>query len=409
MPKGDQPTKTAEEQVEDTTFSGSVSGALRAAASALTQRAAGKTALAPVTSQDTSISAEAASVEGHEAVRPAESLDFSAGESGSDDATPDGFRPMFKASLQILRPRYEQQGGNQTVTTTSLQQGPGVNVSTAFNNVRSNWNQTSVDLNILTSVTPMSWNQPPAKAEAIAGKGIPTEGSSALPEVSWMPVRQNSSFIGSNPESKPEFGPSQLNAEIFKATVEAAPSGPHAAFDAGKAVPHAPAISQSDVAANPTPAAAQPAIAGAELPSDLLLQVLEHGKLLRTRTLDEVILQLKPEYLGKVTIKTTLENGQLLTRISVESSQVAQFLNENAGWLRSSLGQVDIQVHRVEYGDGSMPSSTYDQGGSEPHQDPSSHRGTASRRSASGQRVIDPEPEETVASIPSSKRLDVHL
>jgi hypothetical protein len=98
-----------------------------------------------------------------------------------------------------------------------------------------------------------------------------------------------------------------------------------------------------------------------------------------------------------------------MTRISVESSQVAQYLSENAGWLRSSLGQVDIQVHRVEYSDGSMPSTTHNQNGSEPRQDPSSHRGTSSRRSLSGQHMTDPEPEEALASTPSSKRLDVRL
>ena len=293
---------------------------------------------------------------------------------------------------------------------TQLQQGSVVNISTGFNNVQSNLSQTTVGLSALTSVTPLSWVQPQAATES-SGLGHLSEKNGAMPqaEPSSVPSDQNpSDSSSSNREGKQSPGTFRAAPDAGKLP-EAAAAIARGVHHAAEGIPNAAVLDRSSNLAAPVPDSNRPAAGSPQLPGDLLVQVLEHGKLLRTSTLDEVTLQLKPEFLGKISIKASLENGQMMTRISVENSQVAQFLNENAGWLRSSLGQVEIQVQRIENSDGSMSSSGFNQKESESQQDSAAHRGSSGRRSASGLRIADIEPEEELAAIPSANRLDVRL
>jgi flagellar hook-length control protein FliK len=328
----------------------------------------------------------------------------------ADSAILDRFTPPLAASFQERRFHPVREVEVHYDMAMKVAENANSNIAAAFNDVRSFRNPTTVELNALSSVTPWSWNRPAATPET----QIPSEAT-----------------VSANPKSQPASVPTSSDSSAQTATgqtpnrSQAANSvfptpGARQSTEADLAVPQRylhPAMvpGSTTVAAFEGTSSPSNALGGnsamspmASLSAEVMVQVIEHGKLLRSGNLDEVTLQLKPEILGKVAIKASLENGQLSTRISVENIQIAQFLSDHANWLRNSMGPVEIQVVSFDHSNASLPAPSFNYKGSSQGDVPA-HRGIQPRRRAGTQRTTEPESVTEAATVPSSTRLDLHL
>ncbi len=84
------------------------------------------------------------------------------------------------------------------------------------------------------------------------------------------------------------------------------------------------------------------------IPSDnkenVINQVIEKAKILLTEDKSEMILQLKPENLGKLTLKVVTERGILLAKFVAENRQVKELIESNFAQLRESLQDQGLNI-----------------------------------------------------------------
>lgn len=81
---------------------------------------------------------------------------------------------------------------------------------------------------------------------------------------------------------------------------------------------------------------------------DQIRRIADAARLIHSGRSSEVILQLKPESLGRIQIRANLEGQQLTASILVETSQAEYRLKENLNYLRECLGDLGLRVQRVE-------------------------------------------------------------
>ncbi len=81
---------------------------------------------------------------------------------------------------------------------------------------------------------------------------------------------------------------------------------------------------------------------------EAIQKVVECIRLVHAGGLQEITLQLKPEYLGKMQIRAEMENQQVVATILVENPQVEKRLKENLTSLQESLGDLGFRIHKVE-------------------------------------------------------------
>lgn len=109
----------------------------------------------------------------------------------------------------------------------------------------------------------------------------------------------------------------------------------------------------------------QPAQAGNILAfSEVAEQIVQSGKLKVLGEKHEIEIQLKPEYLGKLAIRLSLENGVMTARFLIENHQVARMVDSNLPQLKQTLEDQGVRFDQVqvEVGD---PGSSFQ----ERHQD----------------------------------------
>ncbi len=121
---------------------------------------------------------------------------------------------------------------------------------------------------------------------------------------------------------------------------------------------------------------------------DQMQRIADAARLIHSGRSSEVILQLKPESLGRVQIRANLEGQQLTASILVETTQAEYRLKENLNYLRECLGDLGLRVQRVEViavsssPDLSLPYGNQGEGGSgQPSQ--RQRQGTSTREDAS--------------------------
>ncbi|NLY42461.1 MAG: flagellar hook-length control protein FliK [Clostridiaceae bacterium] len=74
-------------------------------------------------------------------------------------------------------------------------------------------------------------------------------------------------------------------------------------------------------------------------------QVLEHARLtLVTEEKSEMLLQLKPDYLGKLSLKIVTERGILIAKFTAESQQVKEIIEANLDQLKDALEAQGLNV-----------------------------------------------------------------
>lgn len=81
---------------------------------------------------------------------------------------------------------------------------------------------------------------------------------------------------------------------------------------------------------------------------EIIAQVVQKAELLFTHKLSELRIDLKPEFLGRLTIKVMVEEGIVTARFIAENQQVKHMLESNLHTLRQNLESQGIRVERTE-------------------------------------------------------------
>ncbi len=81
---------------------------------------------------------------------------------------------------------------------------------------------------------------------------------------------------------------------------------------------------------------------------EIMAQVVQKAELMFTNKLSELKIDLKPEFLGRLTIKVTVEEGIVTARFIAENQQVKHMLETNLHTLRQNLESQGIRVERTE-------------------------------------------------------------
>lgn len=81
---------------------------------------------------------------------------------------------------------------------------------------------------------------------------------------------------------------------------------------------------------------------------DLIQQIVKKAEVMLKSDISEMKMQLKPEFLGKMLIKVTIEEGAVVTRIITENQHVKQVLEANLNSLRQNLEANGMKVEKTE-------------------------------------------------------------
>jgi flagellar hook-length control protein FliK len=81
---------------------------------------------------------------------------------------------------------------------------------------------------------------------------------------------------------------------------------------------------------------------------EIMDQVVKNAELLLRANVSELKVELKPEFLGRLTIKVALEDGVVIARLIAENQQVKHMLESNLASLKQSLESQGIKVERAE-------------------------------------------------------------
>ncbi|NLO89024.1 MAG: flagellar hook-length control protein FliK [Clostridia bacterium] len=93
-------------------------------------------------------------------------------------------------------------------------------------------------------------------------------------------------------------------------------------------------------------------------------QMVQKSRFTALEGKSEVTLQLKPEYLGRLLVKLTLENNVFHARILAENSHVRQYIRDNLSQLKQSLESQGISWQQTEVDVGSFEQwSSYEYAG----------------------------------------------
>jgi flagellar hook-length control protein FliK len=89
--------------------------------------------------------------------------------------------------------------------------------------------------------------------------------------------------------------------------------------------------------------------------SEIFDQVMDNAKLVLSKNQTEMELNLKPESLGKLSLKIATENGLVMAKITAENQQVKQIIESNLIHLKEALEQqgLNVQQFSVSVGDDS--------------------------------------------------------
>ncbi len=145
-----------------------------------------------------------------------------------------------------------------------------------------------------------------------------------------------------------DFETHRLNASRLSTEPNSAPeSQAKAAIDDGKAVLNALSRSDTDLFKTTTNTNVTDS---RSLPStrEIMAQVIQKAELLFTNKLSELRIDLKPEFLGRLTIKVVAEEGMITARFIAESQQVKHMLESNLHTLRQNLESQGLRVDRTE-------------------------------------------------------------
>ncbi|HEX3031764.1 MAG TPA: flagellar hook-length control protein FliK [Bacillota bacterium] len=92
----------------------------------------------------------------------------------------------------------------------------------------------------------------------------------------------------------------------------------------------------------------QPGTVYRQLATSLVMnQLIESSQVLVGKDHSEVKIQLKPDFLGKVALQVSVENGVVKAEIAAESQQVKQLIEANLGSLKQHLADQGLKVEQL--------------------------------------------------------------
>ncbi|TLM98442.1 hypothetical protein FDZ73_23455 [bacterium] len=80
---------------------------------------------------------------------------------------------------------------------------------------------------------------------------------------------------------------------------------------------------------------------------DILGRIGEKTRIILGSGQSEIQIQLKPDFLGKVNLQVTMENGQMTARIGVENQQVKELVEANLKQLQQNLDNQGFKVSNL--------------------------------------------------------------
>lgn len=172
---------------------------------------------------------------------------------------------------------------------------------------------------------------------------VPDENEEATAQAQ---VHEEKNFIPENPENRASSDPE--NGGV--------PERPQLAKARGKETENAADLRQNtltDAALNLKEPQNDTAIARPErmktfLRADVTKQIVEKAETMLREDKTEMILQLKPESLGKISLKVIHERGEIIARFVAESEQVKAVLEGNMQLLKDSLQKSGVAVQSLE-------------------------------------------------------------
>ncbi|MZP30537.1 hypothetical protein GTO91_12515 [Heliobacterium undosum] len=189
----------------------------------------------------------------------------------------------------------------------------------------------AVSQGVTTTTDPLPAGEPALVETSTASPVATTAQGKGENPAGWMTGGQNP-------------GPFAQTATKGGATNEEAPFRLHEAQGVGnRMASNSEAFSTS----------AKPAIsreAAAAMRSDVFRQIVVNSELLKKADTSELRIQLKPEFLGKLNLNLSVENGIVSVRFAAENPQVRQMLESNLNQLKQSLEEQGLRFDRVEVG-----------------------------------------------------------
>jgi len=84
-----------------------------------------------------------------------------------------------------------------------------------------------------------------------------------------------------------------------------------------------------------------------ENPEEVIKQITEKAKFFITEDKSEVVIKLKPDHLGKVSLKISIENGNISAKFLAESEKVREMLESNFNSLKESLNKQGLNIQNL--------------------------------------------------------------
>ncbi|MBM7867111.1 hypothetical protein GTO89_10530 [Heliobacterium gestii] len=186
----------------------------------------------------------------------------------------------------------------------------------------------------VTATEPLSDGQPALVQRVTEGSGAATPQGSGENATGWMAGGQNPTTF-------------------TQATAKGVQAGEESPFRLNEAQGGNSRTTTS--AADTVSAATKPALsreASNVMRTEVFRQIVANSELLKKADASELRIQLKPEFLGKVNLNLSVENGIVSVRIAAENPQVRQMIESNLNQLKQSLEEQGLRFDRVEVGVG---------------------------------------------------------
>ncbi len=103
--------------------------------------------------------------------------------------------------------------------------------------------------------------------------------------------------------------------------------------------------------------------------ADLFSQIIDKARLISGKNQTEMVISLKPEFLGKMSLRASMVDNELVATINAESKQVRTLLENELPALRNSLQEQGIQVSKIMIvQESNLSFADWSQGNSTAHQ-----------------------------------------
>ena len=76
-------------------------------------------------------------------------------------------------------------------------------------------------------------------------------------------------------------------------------------------------------------------------------QIVQNAVIALRNSQQEFRIQLKPDFLGAMEVRVSMDNGVVAVRMSVESAATRQLIDNNIGQLRQAFGADQVRVEHV--------------------------------------------------------------